>query len=66
MSNGERSTSAGTVIGFGFIILGILNLFASRLYHRTSISTTNRVPGFLFIAIGITILIIKAIKKTRE
>ena len=66
MSNGERSTSTGTVVGFGFIILGLLNLFASGIYHRTSISTTSKLPGLLFITIGIAIFIIRMIKKTRE
>lgn len=66
MGNEERSISTGTVIALGFIVLGMLNLFASRFYHRTSISTTNRVPGFLFIIIGISILIIRAIKKNKE
>ena len=29
MNNGEKSISTGTVIGIGFIILGLLNLFAT-------------------------------------
>jgi uncharacterized membrane protein HdeD (DUF308 family) len=66
MSRDERSISVGTVIGVGFIVLGILNLYASLNYHKTTINTPSRIPGILFIAVGITIIIIKTIKKTRE
>jgi hypothetical protein len=66
MSKGERSTSIGTIIGLGFIVLGFLNLFATLKYHKTSLNTASRIPGMLFIAVGITIIIIKTIKKTRE
>jgi len=43
-----------------------LNLFATLKYHKTSLNTASRIPGMLFIAVGITIIIIKTIKKTRE
>jgi uncharacterized membrane protein HdeD (DUF308 family) len=66
MNKGESSTSVGTVIGLGFIVLGILNLYASLHYHKTSLNTPSRIPGILFIAVGLTIVIIKMIKKTRE
>jgi hypothetical protein len=66
MSEGEKSTSTGTVIGFGFILLGVLNLFASGMYQKTSFSSASKLPGLLFIAIGVTMVIIKMIKKTRE
>ena len=66
MDEGERSTSTGTVIAFGFIILGFLNLFATGFYHRTALSHTGRLPGLLFIAVGITIFIVRAIKKQRN
>jgi len=66
MSNDERSTSTGTVLGFAFIILGLLNLFASGMYHKTSFSTASKLPGALFIVIGISMIIINMIKKTRE
>jgi hypothetical protein len=66
MDNKERTTSMGTVIAVGFILLGILNLFASRHYRRTTFSAAGILPGILFISIGVTILIIRAIRKTRE
>ena len=66
MSNDERSTSTGTVIGFGFILLGVLNIFASGMYQKTSFSSASKLPGLLFIAVGVTIVIVKMIKKTRE
>jgi hypothetical protein len=66
MNNKERSTSMGTVIAFGFILLGVLNLFASRNYRRTTFSAAGIIPGILFISIGVTILIIRAIRKSRE
>jgi uncharacterized membrane protein len=66
MNNKERSVSLGTVVALGFIVLGILNFFAARYYRRTSISTTSLIPGILFISIGVIILIIRAIRKTRE
>ncbi len=66
MSNDEKSTSTGTVIGFGFIILGLLNLFATSFYQRTALSHTGKLPGILFITVGVAIFIIRAIKRTRE
>jgi hypothetical protein len=66
MSEGERSTSTGTVIGFGFILLGLLNIFASGMYQKTSFSSASKLPGLLFIVVGITMVVIKMIKKTRE
>jgi hypothetical protein len=66
MENGERSTSTGTVIGFGFILLGILNVFASGMYQKTSFSSASKLPGLLLIIVGVTMVIIKMIKKTRE
>ena len=32
MNNERKTTSMGTVIGFGFIILGILSLFGTMNY----------------------------------
>ena len=64
MDNKERSTSMGTVIAFGFILLGVLNLFAMRHYHKTTFATI--IPGILFISIGVIILIIRAIRNTGE
>jgi hypothetical protein len=64
MREKERSVSGGTVIGFGFIILGILNFIASQHYHKTSISSTSRLPGILFILIGLIIIILITIKKS--
>jgi hypothetical protein len=66
MSEGERSTSTGTVIGFGFILLGLLNIFASGMYQKTSFSSASKLPGLLFIVVGVTMVVIKMIKKTRE
>jgi hypothetical protein len=62
MNNKERPIGIGTVVALGFIVLGILNLFASHNYHRTSISTTSRLPGILFILVGVIILIIRTIR----
>ena len=65
MDNNERKISLGTVISLGFILLGILNLFASGKYRRTTFSTASILPGMLFISIGVIILIIRANKKER-
>jgi hypothetical protein len=65
MGNEERSVSTGTVVGFGFIVLGILNLFATFFYHRTSINTQSRLPGILFITVGVVIFIIRFIKNQK-
>jgi hypothetical protein len=54
----------GTVIAFGFILLGVLNLFALRHYHKTTFTTI--IPGILFISIGVIILIIRAIRNAGE
>jgi len=64
MDNKEGSTSMGTVIAFGFILLGVLNIFAVRHYHKATF--TSIVPGILFISIGVIILIIRAIRNTGE
>lgn len=66
MSDNERSTSLGTVLAFGFIILGILNLFGALNYRKEAPISSNRLPAVLFIATGLIILIIKAIRKSRE
>ncbi len=66
MSREERPISLGTVAGLGFILLGILNLFAFMNYKRTSINVTSRIPAILLILTGVTILIIRAIRKNRE
>jgi hypothetical protein len=66
MSNGEKTTSTGFVVAIGFIILGLLNLFATGFYRRTALSNTGKLPGFLFISVGVVILIIRAIKRSRE
>jgi len=65
MNDKERSISVGLVVAFGFIVFGILNLYASATYHKTFITTVSRMPGILFILIGATILIIRTIQKTR-
>jgi len=65
MRNEERSVSTGTVVAFGFIILGILNLFATFFYHRTSINTQSRLPGILFITVGVVIFVIRFIKNQK-
>jgi hypothetical protein len=66
MNEKERSISLGTVVAFGFILLGILNLFGALNYKKTSPISTTRTPAILFIVTGLIILIIKAVKKTRE
>ena len=66
MSDRERSVSLGTVIAFGFIILGILNLFGALHYKKASPISTTRTPAILFMVTGLIILVIKAVKKTRE
>jgi hypothetical protein len=65
MSNGERSISVGTVIGLVFILLGILYLYNS-LHHHKIAGSYSRIPGILFMTVGLVILIIKAVKKNRE
>jgi hypothetical protein len=65
MNDKERYPGTGTVIALGFILLGILILFAHH-YHKTSITTRSRIPGLLFILTGAIILIIRAIRKTRD
>jgi|tagenome__1003787_1003787.scaffolds.fasta_scaffold19660747_2 lipopolysaccharide export LptBFGC system permease protein LptF len=64
MSDRERSTSLGTVIAFGFIILGILNLFALLNYKKAPPISSRWMPAALFIATGLIILAVKAMKKT--
>jgi hypothetical protein len=54
------------VIGFAFILLGILNIFNSAFYHRTSINTPSKLPGILFILIGLTILIVRALRNMKD
>ncbi len=66
MSDREKSISLGTVIGLGFILLGILNFYGSMHYRKFSTSTHVRLPGILFIVVGITIIVIRSIKKLRE
>ena len=66
MNNKEGSLSMGTVIAIGFIVLGIINLFALRNYHRTTFTTTKILPGILFIAIGLTIFIIRAVRRDKN
>jgi lipopolysaccharide export LptBFGC system permease protein LptF len=66
MSDRQRSVSLGTVIAFGFIILGILNLFGALHYKKASPISTTRTPAILFMVTGLIILVVKAIKKTRE
>ena len=66
MSERDRSTSLGTVLAFGFIILGILNLVGAFHYKKPSPVSSTRLPAILFIATGLIILIIKAIRKSRE
>ena len=64
MDEREKSTSLGTVIAFGFILLGILNLVGAFHYRKPSPISSSRLPAILFIATGLIILIIKAVKKT--
>jgi|GEM_PF-553124 hypothetical protein len=64
--NNNKQTSLGTVIGFAFILLGILNIFNSAFYHRTSINTPSKLPGILFILIGLTILIVRALRNMKD
>jgi len=66
MSDKERTISLGTVIAFGFIILGLLNLFGALHYKKASPIATTRTPAILFMVTGLIILIIKAVKKSRE
>jgi hypothetical protein len=66
MSNKDRSVSIGFIIGVGFVVLGMLNLFATEYYRKTAISSTSRIPGILFILTGIIIIIIRTIKKPGE
>ena len=66
MENGERSISTGTVVAVGFIVLGLLNLFATGFFKRTALSHTGKLPGLLFISIGAIILIVRVIRRNRE
>jgi protein-S-isoprenylcysteine O-methyltransferase Ste14 len=61
--NDNKSISTGAVVALGFIVLGILNLFASLHYKKTSLNTTSRWPGIIFIATGIIILFVKMTRK---
>ena len=58
--------SIATVIGSGFIILGMLNLFATQFYRKSAISSTSKIPGIIFVLTGIIIIILKTLKKPRE
>jgi multisubunit Na+/H+ antiporter MnhG subunit len=60
------SLSIATVVGSGFIILGMLNLFATQFYHKTAISSTSKIPGIIFVLTGIVIIILKTVNKPRE
>jgi hypothetical protein len=66
MSDKERSVSLGTVVAFGFIILGIFNLFGALHYKKLSPVSTTRTPAILFMVTGLIILIIKAVGKSKE
>ena len=66
MSEKERSVSLGMVVAFGFILLGILNLAGALHYRKASPISTTRTPAILFIVTGLIILIIKAVRKSRE
>ena len=66
MSDKERSVSLGTVVAFGFIILGILNLFGALHYKKSSPISTTRTPAILFMVTGLIILIVKAVRKSTE
>ncbi len=66
MNEKQRSTSLGTVVAFGFIILGILNLVGAFHYKKPSPVSSTRLPAMLFIATGMIILIIKVIRKSNE
>jgi hypothetical protein len=66
MNKDERSIGTATVIALGFIVLGILNLFAVLSYHRTSIKTNSRIPGILFITVGLVIIIVKMIRRAKK
>jgi quinol-cytochrome oxidoreductase complex cytochrome b subunit len=66
MSDKERSISLGTVVAFGFIILGILNLFGALHYKKSSTVSSTRTPAILFMVTGLIILIVKAIRNSKE
>ena len=66
MSDKEKSVSLGMVIAFGFILLGILNLFGALHYKKSSPISTTRTPAILFILTGLIILIVRAVRKSRE
>jgi hypothetical protein len=66
MSNKERSLSIATVLGSGFIILGMLNLLSGHIYLKTALNSTSKIPGIIFVLTGIVIIILKTIKKPRE
>ncbi len=46
MNNKERPIGIGTVVALGFIVLGILNLYASRHYHKTAITIVSWIAGY--------------------
>ena len=66
MNRDQRPISMGMVIGLGFILIGILNWFAFINYKKTSINVTSRIPAILLILTGLTIILIKAIRKKRD
>jgi hypothetical protein len=66
MNERNHSTSLGTVIAYGFILLGILNLVGAFHYKKPSPISSSRLPAILFISTGVIILIIKVIRKSRE
>lgn len=66
MNDKERTISLGTVVGVGFMVLGILNLVGTFHYHRSAINSTSRIPGILFILTGVIVLVVRAVKKKKE
>jgi hypothetical protein len=66
MSKKDRSLSIAAVLGCGFIILGMLNLFSGQFYRKTAINSTSKLPGILFVLTGIIIIILKTVNKPRE
>ncbi len=46
MGDKERSVSLGTVVAFGFIILGILNLVGALHYKKPSPISINQNTGY--------------------
>jgi hypothetical protein len=66
MNDRDRSVSLGSVLGFGFILLGIWNLFGIMNYKKPMPVSNSLIPAIMFIATGIIILVVRAIRKKRK